>query len=268
MEQDRPCLPRRKRHGSHRAVLGVALGFGLALVALKPAPAAARDLVVYAEPTLKPAMRQIGQLWKARTGVRVNVFVARGELSLAQIERGARCDVIVGIAGDTMEDAKNDKLIKAATSTPVFRNSLVLVGRDGSAPTTTDVATALAGKKLAIADPERDLAGSYGLAALDKAGIKIDPESDSIAVAENSIGVLRMLVDNKAQVGLVYATDAAQRPAFKVVQPLEPASHPGIAYVAAEAVNAQSDTRPFLQFLKSDEARGTLAAAGLLPVDD
>jgi molybdate transport system substrate-binding protein len=266
MEQDRPCSPRVDRHGSRRA--GLALGLLLAFGALAPTPAAARDLVVYAEPTLKPAMRQIGELWKTRTGVRVNVFVARSEMSLAQIERGARCDVIVGIAGDAMDDARNDKLIKAATTTPVFRNSLVLVGRDGSAPASHDVATALAGRKLAIADPERDLAGSYGLAALDKAGIKVDPNGDTVAVAENSIGVLRMLVDNTAQIGLVYATDAAQRSAFKVVQALSVASHPAIEYVAAEAANAQSDTRPFLQFLKSDEAKVTLAAAGLQPVDN
>jgi molybdate transport system substrate-binding protein len=252
--------------GQDRSLLGVTAGLFLAFGVLAPAPAQARDLVVYAEPTLKPAMRQIGQLWRARTGVRVDVFVARSELSLAQIERGARCDVLVGIAGDTMDDAKNDKLIKAATSTPVFRNSLVLVGRDGSLVGAGDVAAVLAGKRLAIADPERDLAGSYGIAALDKVGVKIDPESDTVAVAENSTGVLRMLVDNTAQVGLVFATDAAQRPAFKVMLPLAPASHPAIEYVAAEAANAQSDTRPFLEFLKSDEARGALSAAGLLPV--
>jgi molybdate transport system substrate-binding protein len=260
----------RAMHGvtTRRALLGVAGSAAMAAGAPSPAAAQARDLVVYAEPTLKPVMRQLGRLWRTTTGVRVNIFVARTELHLAQIERGTRCDVLVGLAGEAMDDAKTDKLINPATSMPIFRNALVLVARDGAADGAADVATALAGRKLAIADPERDLGGSYGLAALDEAGVKVDPESDSVAVAESSTGVLRMLLDNKAQVGLVYATDTAQRPAFKMVLALNASSHPAIEYVATEAVNAQSDTRPFLQFLKSDQARGVVVPAGLQPIGD
>jgi molybdate transport system substrate-binding protein len=243
----------------------VLLGFALALGpgALAASAAQARDLVVYAEPTLKPVLRTIGQLWRARSGVRVNVFVARSELSFGQIERGARCDLIVALAGDGMDDAERDKLVKPATSTPVFRNSLVLVGRAGRAG--SDIAAVIAGRKLAIADPERDPAGSSGLAALEQAGIRIDPGSAAIAVAENSAGVLRLIADGKAELGIVYASDAAGRGSLKLVVPLPPASDEAIEYVAAEAVNAQSDTRDFLAFLKSDEARRAIAAAGLQP---
>jgi hypothetical protein len=53
--------------------------------------AQARDLVVYGEPTLEKALRAVGTLWQARSGTRVNVFVAPTSLSYAQIDRGARC---------------------------------------------------------------------------------------------------------------------------------------------------------------------------------
>jgi molybdate transport system substrate-binding protein len=252
------------RLASHLAMtVGVAVGFAAGLAPLAASSAEARDLVVYAEPTLKPVLRTIGQLWRAKSGVRVNVFVARSELSFGQIERGARCDVIVALAGDSMEDAQSDKLVKPGTTTPVFRNSLVLVGREGR--TGGDIASVVAGRKLAIADPERDVAGSFGLAALEKAGVKIDPESAAVAVAESSGGVMRLLGDRQAELGIVYATDAAGRTALKLVLPLPAASHPAIEYVAAEAVNAQSDTREFLAFLKSDEARRAITAAGLQP---
>jgi molybdate transport system substrate-binding protein len=241
--------------------VGVAVGLAAGLAPLVATSAQARDLVVYAEPTLKPVLRTIGQMWRAKSGVRVNVFVARSELSFGQIERGARCDVIVALAGDSMEDAQSDKLVKPGTTTPVFRNSLVLVGREGR--TGGDIASVVAGRKLAIADPERDVAGSFGLAALEKAGVKVDPES--AAVAESSGGVMRLLGDRQAELGIVYATDAAGRTALKLVLPLPAASHPAIEYVAAEAVNAQSDTREFLAFLKSDEARRAITAAGLQP---
>src|SRR5215216_2543483 len=48
----------------------------------------ARDLVVFGEPTLATALERLGAAWRERSGVRVNVFVAPSDLSLAQIYRG------------------------------------------------------------------------------------------------------------------------------------------------------------------------------------
>src|SRR6516165_2505341 len=61
-----------------------------AIAFLAPAAAAARDLVVYGEPTLEKALKSVGSLWQARTGTRVNLFVAPTNLPYAQIDRGAR----------------------------------------------------------------------------------------------------------------------------------------------------------------------------------
>src|SRR5262249_55510896 len=55
-----------------------------ALALLAPAAAGTRDLVVYGEPTLEKALKSVGSLWQARTGTRVNVFVAPTDLSYAQ----------------------------------------------------------------------------------------------------------------------------------------------------------------------------------------
>src|SRR5256885_11456757 len=90
---------------------------------LLPATAArARDLVVYGEPTLQSALIAVGSLWRSRGGVRVHVFVAPTALSLAQIERGARCDVIVGMA-EPLADGERRKLIDSETKAPLFRNA-------------------------------------------------------------------------------------------------------------------------------------------------
>jgi len=43
--------------------------------------------VVYGEPTLEKALKSVGSLWQARTGTRVNVFVAPTDLSYAQTWR-------------------------------------------------------------------------------------------------------------------------------------------------------------------------------------
>src|SRR5262245_58279534 len=93
-----------------------------------PAIAPARDLGVCGVPTLEKPLKSVGTLWQARSGTRVNVFVAPTDLSLAQIERGARCDVIFALPGAATDDAARRKIIHADTIARAFRNSLVLVG--------------------------------------------------------------------------------------------------------------------------------------------
>src|SRR5262245_52264112 len=75
---------RERKAGSRsgpRLVIAAAFLYAAALTA--PAIAQARDLVVYGEPTLEKALKSVGTLWQARTGTRVNVFVAPTDLSYA-----------------------------------------------------------------------------------------------------------------------------------------------------------------------------------------
>ena len=184
--------------------LVAALLFVSALLA--PAIAQARDLVVFGEPTLEKALKSVGTLWQTRTGTRVNVFVAPTDLSYAQIERGARCDVIFALAGAATDDAARSKIIHADTIRRALRNSLVLVGSDPSATprsnaTLADIGRLIASKRLAIANPDRDVAGARALDLLRKLGITVDDSSKAVAVAESSAGVVSLLSANKAQSG-------------------------------------------------------------------
>ncbi|MET0633481.1 MAG: molybdate ABC transporter substrate-binding protein [Xanthobacteraceae bacterium] len=262
-------MPRPPRPNDWRKVAG-ALLLGL-FILLAPALAQARDLVVYGEPTLEKTLRAIGQLWQARTGTRVNVFVAPSDLSFAQIDRGARCDVIFALAGAGTDDAARRKTIDAGTVRPVVRNGLVLVGNRDAGPasaTPADLSRLVAGKKLAISNPDRDVAGAYAVDILRKLGIAVDDDSKSVAVAESSAGVVDLLATGKARLGIVYATDAAGQPGFKLALPLSGFDHPPIDYVAAVASDPKSDTRPFLAFLKSPEAKATFTSSGLQAIDE
>jgi molybdenum ABC transporter molybdate-binding protein len=244
----------------------------LCAAALLAGPTAqARDLVVYGEPTLEKALRSVGTLWQARTGTRVNIFVAPSDLSYAQIDRGARCDVIFALAGIATDEAARNKIIHADTIRPALRNSLVLVGTEAnSAPsgeaTVADLAKLIAGQRLAIANPERDVAGARALELLRNAGILVADSNKSIAVAESSAGVVSLLATNKAQLGIVYATDATA--GFKLLVPLPLPDQPPIEYVIAQARDPQSDTQPFMAFVKSAAAQAAFKSAGLAPIDD
>jgi molybdenum ABC transporter molybdate-binding protein len=237
---------------------------------LAPAVTQARDLVVYGEPTLEKALRSVGMLWQARTGTRVNVFVAPTDLSYAQIDRGARCDVIFALAGGATDDAARGKIIHDDTIRRALRNALSLIGTEADAgpsdnATLAGIARLIEGKKLAIADPERDVAGARAVELLRKIGIVVD-SNKSIAVAESSAGVVSMLAANKAQLGIVYATDATA--GFKLAVPLPALGQPPIEYVVAKTRAPQLDPGSFLTFLQSAEAKATFKSAGLAPIDD
>ena len=251
-----------------RIFVSATLVCAAALVA--PLAAHARDLVLYGEPTLEPALRSIGTLWQARSGKRVNVFVAPSDLSYAQIERGARCDVIFALAGAETDTAARNKVIDAGTARRVLRNGLTLIGSaPGSAPkaelTVADLPQLIAGKRLAIANPNRDPAGAHAIDLLRRAGVVVDASNKALAVAESTAGVVNMLATDKAQLGIVYASDATI--GFPLARPLS-ADQPPIEYVVAQARDPALDAKPFLAFLKSPEARATFKAAGLLPIDE
>jgi molybdate transport system substrate-binding protein len=241
-----------------------------AVALLAPTPADARDLVVYGEPTLEKALKSVGSLWQVRTGTRVNVFVAPTDLSYAQIDRGARCDVIFALAGAATEEAARAKIIQGATITRALRNGLVLVGTEGAAgpidgANVADISRLIAGKRLAIANPERDPAGARALELLRKIGIA-DDDNKAVAVAESSAGVVNLLATNKARLGIVYSTDATA--GFRLLVPLPLPDQPPIEYVVAQARDPQSDTQPFMAFIKSAAAQAAFKSAGLAPIDD
>jgi molybdate transport system substrate-binding protein len=229
--------------------------------------AQARDLVVYGEPTLKPVLTTLGALWRAQGNSRVHVFVAPTDLSFEQIARETRCDVIFALAGPVTDAAEERELFDADSKIVAFGNSLVLVARQTAPTGGTDVQAMVAGKRLAIANPGRDVAGSYGVVALRAAGVALDPAGKNLLVAENAAGVLQMLADGNADVGVVYASDAAANPGFKVLARFDTASHPPIVYVAAQAAHADddSDSEGFLDFLTTPEAKAAIVAAGLVP---
>jgi len=237
---------------------------------LAPAAAAARDLVVYGEPTLEKALKSVGFLWQSRIGTRVNVFVAPTDLSYAQIDRGARCDVIFALAGAATEEAARAKIIQGATISRALRNGLVLVGTEPAAgpidgASLADISQLIAGKRLAIANPDRDPAGARAVELARKIGIAVD-DHKAVAVAESSAGAVTLLATDKAQLGIVYSTDATA--GFKLVVPLPLLDQPPIEYVIAQARDPQSDTQPFMTFLKSAAAKAAFKSAGLSPIDD
>jgi molybdate transport system substrate-binding protein len=174
--------------------------------------------------------------------------------------------VIFALAGNATEDAARRKIIATGSIERVFRNGLVLIGNEaGATPNPNaglaDISKLIVGKRLAIANPDRDAAGAYAVDLLRKIGIDVDDANKSVAVAESSAGVVSLLATGKARLGIVYATDAAA--GFKLAMPLPTLDRPPIEYVVAQARDPALDTRPFIAFLRSAEAKSALKSAGV-----
>ena len=236
-------------------------------LALPFAACQARDLVVFGEPTLVNALQRVGAAWRARSGYRVNVFMAPSDLSFAQIQRGARCDLVFALVGSATDDAERQGIIRSRPTAPSLRNSLLLVARSDSASTIApssqkELAGFVKGKRLAIANPDRDPAGTHGLRWLRETGLAGENDKN-LLVAESAAGVVKVLSDGSAQLGIVYATDAAARSDLVALMTLPDNNERAIEYVAVEAIDPQSATKPFLDFIRSPEAHAILQAAGL-----
>jgi ABC-type molybdate transport system substrate-binding protein len=78
--------------------------------------------------------------------------------------------------------------------------------------------------------------------------------------------VLSFLATGKAQVGIVYASDATA--GFPLVVRLTTTDQPPIEYIVAKARDPALDTQPFMTFLKSPEAQAAFKSAGLMPIDE
>ena len=252
--------------GLHRFILCILLGLTGAFTVLPPAPALSRDLVVFGEPSLVNALRSVAALWKARSGQRANVFVAATDLSYAQIERGARCDVIFALAGAQTSEAAQRKIIRADTVSRIFRNGLTLIAGEQAAPIASpdEIPRRIGGKRMAIANPDRDISGARALEFLHKIGLGTQARGNDLVVAENSAGVVDLIAMGKAAFGIAFSSDAIPR--FKPIAAL-PLDQGPIEFIAATARDPQVETREFLQFLKSAPVTNAFTLAGLEPIE-
>ena len=242
------------------------LTFAALLFAPVPLPAFAADVTVFAAASLTDAMNEIAADYKKDTGKDVAVSLAASSVLAKQIEASAGADIFMSADLDWMDYLDNKGLIAHSTRENLLGNRLVLVAASDSTATITigpkfDLAAALKGGKLAIADPATVPAGKYGQAALTKLGAWAGV-ADHLAQAENVRVALAYVARGEAPFGIVYETDAKAEPKVKVVGVFPEDSHAPILYPAALTKDAKPDARGFLTYLASPTARAVFAKGG------
>lgn len=245
---------------------------GAAVLVLAAAPvlatsAHAEDVVVFAAASLKNALDDAAGAWKAETGKATKISYAASSALARQIEAGAPADLFISADEDWMDDVAKRNLIKPETRSDLLGNRIVLVAPADSPVKLAigpgmGLAGALAGGKLAIADPAAVPAGKYGKAALQKLGVW-DSVSGSVAAAENVRAALAFVSRGEAPLGIVYQTDAAADKGVRIVGAFPESSHPPIIYpVAVVATSKNADAEAFVSYLHTAKAAESFEKQG------
>jgi molybdate transport system substrate-binding protein len=248
------------------------LGLVVAATAAPLAMVRAQDggLVIFAAASLKNALDEIAAAWTKETGKPAPKISYAASSALAkQIEQGAPSALFISADTGWMDYVEKKGLIKNDTRVNLLGNKIVLIApKDSSVALDIkpgfDLAKALGGGRLAMANVDAVPAGKYGKAALEKLGAW-NGVKDKVAQAENVRAALLLVARGEAPFGIVYSTDAAAEPNVKIVGAFPADSHPPIIYPAALTKDTKSaNAKPFLDYLKSSKAQPAFEKQGFV----
>jgi molybdate transport system substrate-binding protein len=242
------------------------LAFCAALLLAAPAMAQT-NVTVFAASSLTDSMKAVAAAYQAKTGNKITLSFGGSNTLAQQIDQGASADLFMSADTDWMDFLQKNNRIAPETRHNLLGNRLVLVGGSQSHALTIaphfDLAGALAGSRLALADPNSVPAGKYGKAALTALGVW-DSVAGMIAPAENVRVALEYVSRGESPYGIVYETDAKVDPSLHVVGVFPENTHPPIVYPVALTKSAVPQAKDFLAYLSGPEARVIFEKAGFV----
>lgn len=193
---------------------------------------------------------------KAHPNIKIEgVYDSSGKLQL-QIEKGLDADVFFSAATTQMDALKDEDLVDVDSVSNVLENKLVLIKGKDSDTSVTSFDNITDAKMIAIGDPEVVPAGSYAKEALTNLDVW-DSIQDHLSLAGNVTEVLSQVETGNAEIGLVYATDAASSDKVEVIAECDNSllASPVLYPVGrVSTTKHKKEANAFIKFLKSDKA--------------
>ncbi|UTS82699.1 molybdate ABC transporter substrate-binding protein [Phaeobacter piscinae] len=250
------------RISRHLACLAVVLALFL------PGSALADRLTVFAAASLKTALEEIADVYKAETNTTIDLSLAGSSLLARQLQYGAPADVFISANAAWMDWAQSQDLIAAETRIDLLGNSLVLIApivAPATVPSlslqnTPALLAQIQDRPLAMALVEAVPAGIYGKSALQDIGLW-DQLQPYVAQTDNVRAALALVARGAAGLGVVYGSDVIGNPTVTVVDRFPPDSHAPIIYPAAATHDGQ-EAIDFLNFLSSPIAKEIFVGQG------
>lgn len=128
-----------------------------------------------------------------------------------QIEEGLEASVFMSAATKQMAALVDGGLVDAGSVVELLENEIVLIAPIDSDTTIDSFEKITEADAIALGDPESVPAGQYAKEALTNLGVW-DAIQSKVSFGTNVTEVLNQVAEGSADVGIVYATDAAQKP--------------------------------------------------------
>lgn len=235
-------------------------GFSGAPEASSPAtPAQTIDLTVSAAASLQDALEAITPQFNAANpaiAVRYN-FGASGSLQ-QQIEQGAPVDVFFSAAPKQMDALADKGLIVSDSRQNMLTNSLALIAPTQSQLAITEIAQLKDAEigVMAVGEFRSVPAGQYAEQVFTRLNL-LESLQSKLVFSNNVRGVLAAVASGNADVGMVYATDAALSNQIKVLATAPPDTHEPIVYPVAAISDRPNPeaAQVFIDFLQTEAAQ-------------
>ena len=241
-------------------------GVAAAVIALGSTTAHAAGITVFAAASLSDALNDVARTYRAKTGNDVVFSFAASSALAKQIAASGGADVFMSADTDWMDYLDKKGLIAAGSRKNLLGNHLVLVAPVAENPSIKiapkfDLAGALHGGRLSLADPASVPAGKYARAALAALGVW-DSVADKLVPAENVRVALSYVSRGEAPLGIVYITDAMSDKGVRIVGTFPENTHAPIVYPVGLVKDGKPEARAFVDFLSGPEARAVFEKDG------
>ena len=181
-----------------------------------------------------------------------------------QIEEGAPVDVFFSAATKQMTALSEEGMIADDTMVELLENKIVMIVPEGNEDRFSSIEEIVNADMIAIGDPKSVPAGQYAKEALTNLGLW-DQVEGRLSLGTNVTEVLNWVAASSAEVGIVYATDAASiADQVSVIAEAPEGSCQKVIYPAAMLSGSQNPeaSQAFLDFLQTEEAAKVFEAAG------
>jgi molybdate transport system substrate-binding protein len=244
----------------------------LAILALAMACGGADEdeLLVFAAASLTDVLTELGDEYRAETGIDVVFSFGGSQLLARQIVNGAPADLLISAGEQPVQMLVRQDLVSGRPF-DLVGNELVVVARNGLADAhleLEDLATS-AFASVSIPDPDLAPAGTYAREALTSLGLW-DALADKIVPAPDVRAALTNVERGNTDAAVVYRTDAATASGLLIFDIIPPGSHSPIIYPAVVTIHSQRPdaARAFAEFLGGDAAGRIFARFGFAPAPD
>ena len=243
----------------------------LALAATASAAQAA-DIKVLASNGVKSALEELAPAFERETGNKLSITFGLAAVLKRQIESGEAFDVAIVTEAGIDDLAKQGK-VDGASRASIARSGVGIGIKQGAARADIGTPEALKQTLLAaksIAWAKEGQSGIYFAGPLERMGIA-DQMKPKIVPAAQGSEVGRLVVEGKAQYGVILVNELMAVPGVEVLGPLPPALqsytvfHAGVAAASNASSKSTAPAKQLIEFLRAPSSRAVFKAKGQEP---